>query len=272
MKLRPIFGVAVLVFCAAVAIVSAQTPFYRCWSGFKLSNLTQDDFVTALNKVFMGATVAVSKVPPNALVSYQVYVAPRTHGKAEPDEIALIQYSSQEGYNEMYSTAAGKAYQALHAKYFAIPPSHSRVPTLMDLTAPSPPFNVSTAWDVYGYPGTWNDMKPYFTYWTNKGDSQAMYLEILARAFDMRISSYPGRIVPGLISWILVIESDYYYEHRLWLSEEARLAATTSYQWVLADGWLNGISVFNVTDQLGQPWPAAQADYDRFVQPKIPVY
>lgn len=113
-----------------LTLAAADQPYFRFWSGYRLSNLTHGQFKTGM-QWFLNQTTHISNCG-----GLRLYVVPLidTSGLPSyvPDEIALLFYQSADEYHSFYSTPIGKFYQNLHARFFNMSRSASLVPQDFD--------------------------------------------------------------------------------------------------------------------------------------------
>jgi len=112
---------------AAIIALSAQAQaetYHRFWRGNKSAGLSWTGFSSALNTVFLPATVKTGA--GNGMIAYQPALLEGFQGL--PHEIALVSYADKTAYDALYATEQGKAYQKLHWDYFDPISSRSLVP------------------------------------------------------------------------------------------------------------------------------------------------
>jgi|SRR5579871_2720004 len=119
----------------------------RVWRGYALDRGQRDQFHALLGQTFIPITPQI--MAPLGLTAYLPAVVPPDQEPLVPDEIALVFYRSQDVYRAgANDTAAGRAYQKLHASVFALgtvhsPTSASSFPVLLqDVCTPSQPYHL----------------------------------------------------------------------------------------------------------------------------------
>jgi hypothetical protein len=115
-----------LLLVVLVAFATADAPYFRFWSGYRLASLDRTSFREGM-QWFLNQTTHISNCG-----GLRLYVVPLidTTGLPDyiPDEIALLQYKSADLYHSFYSTPIGQYYQKLHGRFFDMNRSYSLVP------------------------------------------------------------------------------------------------------------------------------------------------
>jgi len=201
-----------LILLALVSQTVFAAPYYRFWRGTKLSGLDEEGFRKGLNQVFVPKTVEVGK--GKGLLSYLPVLSPRRSSRPAglPDEVALVTYSSEDSYQRIRSTPAGKAYSDLHWKYFSKDESRSLVPTRFDESIKN-----DAAYDVLYSDKDWQGGHATYRLSSVKGDIET--LESYLRTAREKSKSL------GLLSYIVVVTKNYLYEYQLWDSPNAYRSA-----------------------------------------------
>ncbi len=90
----------------------------RVWRGFRAPTMTQDDFFTRLNTVFVPATVEMQT--RIGLDAYIPTVPAGLSGKPDgvPDETAILFWESQQTYRDGFKTLAVRTYTLTHGAVY----------------------------------------------------------------------------------------------------------------------------------------------------------
>jgi hypothetical protein len=138
---------------AAAAPVAGQ--YYRFWQGFKLTSLSQQQFIQGLPQ-FMQSTDDVYR--GKGISNYLVAIPPSTKPAFMPDEFALVAFDNQQDYLNVKATPAGQAYINSHWLHFDQATSASA--PMLTLAPQQLQFGIS--YDVLGQPVQWSQAYVYF--------------------------------------------------------------------------------------------------------------
>jgi len=159
-------------------------------------------FQAGLNQIFIPATVQTGA--GKGMIGYQPILP---EGAPElPDEIALVSYTDQNAYSELFSTESGKAYQNLHWQYFDRSASHSVVPE---------PFagsvEIEHAYDLYPRYAAWmSNSTTVFVFLRANGESSLTFLKRAQEHLSQATRSDPGT---GVLDRVALISKDYWIEY-----------------------------------------------------------
>lgn len=197
----------------------------RVWRGFRLSTLSQPDFLTALGTIFIPVTAILQRL--YGLTAYLPTVTPLDKAAGVPDEIALVFYESQQAYNDTKLIVAGRAYSRLHTTVFDFPASQSGFPVLLadklEFDTPYYLFTDSANWQTgfsQVFVGTRKSTTP-------QAKFASTLLDFLKGLRGHRPKGLDGAVVCASANWVL------YWEH--WTSEGASLKGRISDLAKLAD-------------------------------------
>src|SRR5437588_12379615 len=98
-----------------MAYAQNEATYYRFWQGFKLPDLTSEQFVQGLPP-FMQSTVDVYQ--GKGINNYLVALPPANKPAFIPDEFALVAFDNEADYLADRNTPAGKAYANSHWQHF----------------------------------------------------------------------------------------------------------------------------------------------------------
>ena len=106
----------------------SEAKYFRFWRGEIKTDLPYVEFQNGLNTLFVPATGALAQTPAR-LVSYQPVLLSQslTQRYNLPTEIALVEYESEQTYQNFRSTPAGQHYSRMHWDYFDQQKSRSLV-------------------------------------------------------------------------------------------------------------------------------------------------
>ncbi len=217
------------ILCGDVFAGTGPVPYYRFWRGWKVeqlnsSPLSYQGFKEGINSVFIPATVRYGQgrgmlgYLPSLPFSVSELEAAKGKGVDFPDEIALVVYGSEEGYNRLRVTPEGKAYGDLHRLYFDMPaaPAAARSRSLVPLPWTGT-VAVERAYDLFSSDASW--MKPMAS-----GFSQIVFHE---REAEQDEASYLAKIKStldsikanassfGLESEVVLVADRYWIEYQL---------------------------------------------------------
>ena len=106
----------------------AEAKYLRFWRGHIKNGMPYSQFQKGLSEIFVPLTASLAHTPAQ-LLSYQpVLFSEATFKNYQlPAEIALVEYQSEQSYQNFRSTAAGQDYSGKHWDYFDKSGSQSAV-------------------------------------------------------------------------------------------------------------------------------------------------
>ena len=217
MSLKKIFMTLTL-FVASTSCASGQAGYYRVWQGFQKPDMTTEAFQQRL-PWFMNETRSIYT---GVLNNYIVAIPPAVKPTFIPDEFALVVLESEQDYQNVRATDAGKAYGQAHWQVFNQENSKSAA-----YTSQIPDrLQHNQAYDVMGTPIDWNSGTTTFFIGLKKDSITAdAYMTWLSR----HIKEVAEGLKPyGLKGYVIIANDQYEVAFMNWESTEARNAAFAS--------------------------------------------
>jgi hypothetical protein len=192
---------AVLTGCSLFVIQNEQKPrpYYRIWTGYKLSKIKDENFWQALNREIFSASIKAGR--GHGLINIMVVLPPLKTNQMLPFEIEMSDYQSESLYNDIETSALGLQVTRNRWNYFDREKSTS-TPTV--LVTPQTKIEMNAAYDLIGEPIVWSTgFTTVQIYERKPAASDAFYLDELDHFIQSgRPAGIDGRIIlvkPGYV-------------------------------------------------------------------------
>jgi hypothetical protein len=183
--------------------------YYRVWAGYKLADLSQDQFQAKLPDFMSGISVY-----GDVLNQYIVAVPPENKPEGMPDEFALVALQDEASYRAVRETEAGMEYGESHWLLFDRETSKSA-----QLKTELPEVLVSgEAYDLSGGPINWRN--GYTTFFIGLRKKEMSSDKFLARLKE-HVSLTRATFRTPIGGYIVLANKDYEVAYINWKSKQA---------------------------------------------------